>query len=109
MRPEVERLHFLLGHFDSALVRSAIQPSFDGQPRLGRSPGNKIDDGTVVRQGPTSPVGGDEREEAMLDLVPFAGAWRKMTRRDRQVLLRRKALQLPVVRNYFDTGCNWSR
>lgn len=93
---EIECLQFLLGHLDPALVCSPIQTGFDDQPGLGRRSRDEIHDGTVVGQGPASPVRGDERKEAMLNLVPLAGARRKVTYRDRQLLLGRKSLELSL-------------
>src|SRR5271157_230703 len=96
MRFEVERLHLFLGNLDSASVGSAIQTSFDSQPGLGRSSSNQIDDTTVVRQWPTSPICADERKQTMLDFVPFAGPRWEVTHRDRQFLLGREVLQLAL-------------
>ncbi len=89
---EIESLQFLLGYLDPALVGSPIQTCFDDPSGLGRCSGDEIHDGPVVGQGPASLVRGDERKEAMLNLVPLAGARRKATDRDRQLLLRRKPL-----------------
>ncbi len=61
MRLDIERLQFLLGHRDSALVCSAIPTRFDDQSALGRCSRDEIHDGTVVRQGPALPARGDER------------------------------------------------
>ena len=40
----------------------------------------------MAEQWPAAPVGSDEREEAVLDLVPFAGAGRQVTDADGQVV-----------------------
>ena len=95
-RFEIERLQFLLGYLDPALVCSPIQPGFDDQSGLGRRSGDEIHDGTVVGQGPASPVRGYERKEAMLNLVPLTGARRKVTYRDRQLLVGRKPVELSL-------------
>src|SRR5262249_6973657 len=56
--------------------------------------GNEVDDGFMAQQRSASPILGDETEQPVLNLVPFAGAWRKMTyvqfqpQRVRQVLQR---------------------
>ena len=47
-------------------------------------------------QGLGTPVDGDIGEEAMFDLVPFAGARRKMTDRDAQSRLVGQPLHLPL-------------
>ena len=46
---------------------------------------NELDDGPIAAQRLAPPVDGDEREEAVFDLVPLAGAWRQMTNRDRKL------------------------
>ena len=92
MRREIELFNFLLRYFDSAFVLSAVQARFDNQSGLCRRPGNEIHDGTLIRQGPATPVRSDEGEEAMLDLVPLAGPRWEMTHGDSQLLFGRKAL-----------------
>jgi hypothetical protein len=48
---------------------------------------DEIDDGFVGPQRSAAPVDRDEREEAMLDLVPLAGAGREMTDVDGEIEL----------------------
>ncbi len=40
---------------------------------------DQFDNGLVARQGFSTPVFGDETEQPMLDLIPLAGPWRKVT------------------------------
>ena len=59
-------------------IPSAIQSAGNFQScRRGRFR-DQVDHGGIVGQRLTSPVRADEREEPMLNLVPFAGTWRKM-------------------------------
>ena len=57
---------------------------------------NELDDGPIAAQRLAPPVDGDEREEAVFDLVPLAGAWRQMTNRDRKLELVGQFLQLDL-------------
>lgn len=56
MRCDAECLHFLLGDFDAAPVRSAIQTRLDCQSRLCGGTSDETDDGAVVRQRSASPI-----------------------------------------------------
>src|SRR5262245_33890038 len=92
---EVDTLHLLVGDPPARGVFSTVQPTEDLQaPRRGR-PGDQVDDRRVVAQRLAPPIGRDEREEAMFDLVPLAGARREMTHRQRPSRLISKLLQLP--------------
>jgi hypothetical protein len=59
-------------------VRMGIQASSDMQTSLGSCVADELDDGLVIDQGAGAPVLSDMAEEAVLDLVPLAGARRKM-------------------------------
>src|SRR6266566_7639818 len=52
-------------------------------------------------EGLGSPVKRNERKEAMLDLVPFAGGWRIMSDGDRQLLFIGQVLQLLLPEPVF--------
>src|SRR5207342_3213174 len=54
------------------------------------------DDGLIADERPPAPVLRDEREQAMLNLVPFAGAGREMTNRDEDAELVGQGLQLAL-------------
>ena len=56
--------------------------------------GNQIDDHLVVNQWPTPPILGYVAEHPMLNLVPFARAWRKVAHINSQIRLIGKLLQL---------------
>ena len=74
-------LHLAVGDLDAALVPVGVVGGLDGEPGLGGGGGDELDDGGDVGEGSASPVHGDEAEEAVLDLVPFAGAGRVVARR----------------------------
>jgi hypothetical protein len=80
---QVDTLHLLVGDSPPGGVFSAVQTTDDLQALRGRRPSDQVDDGFVVAQRLASPIRGNEREEAMLDLVPLAGARREMTHRQR--------------------------
>ena len=91
---ECERLHFGIGDFDSYWILSLIQFRFYSQS--GRSPGvaNELHDGLESSERFTPPVFCNLAEEAMLDLVPFAGSWRKVRDMHVETVLIRELLQL---------------
>src|SRR6478609_1758433 len=51
-----------------------VEDGVDGQASVGGGCGDGLDDDLVVGQRPAPPVGGDEREQPVLDFVPFRGA-----------------------------------
>ena len=76
---QIDLLHLRIGHFAARGVLSAIQATPDREAfRRGR-PGDELDDRLVVAQGFAAPIRRDEGEQAMFDLVPLAGAGRKVT------------------------------
>ena len=62
--------------------------------RLGGGRRDQLDDHLVIGEGASTPVHADLREEPVLDLVPFAGAGRQVTDRDRQTGLLGEAPEL---------------
>ena len=73
---KVDPLHLVVRDSSASGIRAAIQSTADGQAFGRRRRGDEIDDGFVIPQLGAPPVRGDEREEAMLDLVPFTGPGR---------------------------------
>ena len=55
-----------------------IQSGFDDQTRSRGGAGDQADDGLTAYERASAPVLGNEAEEAVFDLVPFAGARREM-------------------------------
>ncbi len=78
---DIERAHIGVGDFDAGGIDSSIEFTSDGQAGCRRGCADEFDDGLVVPERPPSPVPRDEREEPMLDLVPFAGAGRQVQHR----------------------------
>ena len=66
------------GDFDAAWVARAIDVASNGEPLLGRSGGDELDDNLMADERLAAPVLGDVGEQSMLDPVPFAGAGRKV-------------------------------
>src|SRR2546427_10144364 len=93
---QVESLHLIVGDSPAGGISSAVQTTDDLKALRGRRPSNQVDDCFVVAQRLTSPIRGDEREKAMLDLVPLAGAGREMTHRQGPCRFVSQPLQLPL-------------
>ena len=93
MSLQTEALHLLVAHLASGRVFSAIQSADDHQSLGGGRFGDEIDDGLIVSQRLAAPVRRDEREQPVLDLVPFTGAWREVTNGNAQSSLIGQLLQ----------------
>src|ERR1700693_1210318 len=79
MAVDVHGLHLFVRDSATRRVLSAIQTTNDCEAlRAGRA-GDQVDDRLVVPQRFPAPVRGNEGEQAMFDLIPLAGARRKMT------------------------------
>jgi hypothetical protein len=89
-------LHLLSTHFASGRVLASIQPASHGQALRGGGPGNQMHDCFVITQRLATPVGGDEGEQPVLDLVPLAGARREVADRDGEPGLIGELLQLKL-------------
>ena len=79
MRGDVDCGHLCIGDLDACGISGGIDLAFDVEagPRGGCR--DQLHDGLITDQRLAPPVLRDEREQLMLDLVPFAGAWRQMT------------------------------
>ena len=93
---EVDGLHLCSGHLPTGLVPSSVETADDLEASRRGGPGDEMHDGFVVPQWLASPVLGDEREEAMLDLIPLARAWREMADRQGPASLIRQVLEFPL-------------
>ena len=79
---QIDALHLLVRHLATSRVFSAVQATCHFET-LGRSsPGDQIDDRLVVPKRFAAPVRGNEREQPVLDLVPFACSRREVADRD---------------------------
>jgi len=65
-------------HDDSLGIGVAVQFAADGKAGLGRRGADQVDDHAIADERLSFPVHGDEREKAVLDLVPFAGPRRQV-------------------------------
>lgn len=79
---QVDLLHLLIRHAATSEILAAIEATRDRQPFRRSRTRNQVDDRFVVSKRFTAPVPRDEREESVLDFVPFAGARREVA--DRQ-------------------------
>ena len=70
----VDDIHLGIGDPDAGGIAVGVDLALHLEAGSGRGGGNQLDDGLVADERPAAPVLRDEREEAMLDLVPFAGA-----------------------------------
>ena len=95
-RLDVNIRHLLISDLSSRRVNTSVKPAGHGQSLGGGGARNKSHHGLVVSQRFAAPVGTDEREQAMLHLVPLAGPRGKMAHRDRKFRLVCQALQLQL-------------
>jgi hypothetical protein len=70
----------VIGDFDACRIDVGI--NFGSHLEAGGGGGDQLDDGLMTLEWFATPVLCDEREQAMLDPVPLAGAGRQMTDRD---------------------------
>src|SRR5262249_15332419 len=75
-RLEIQFFHFRVLHFNPRRIMSPCKSRLDLKSGFGLRVRNQINDSLIADQR-SCPVLGDERKHAMLDLVPFAGTWRK--------------------------------
>jgi hypothetical protein len=85
--------HDLVGYGDTGGIGIQIESGSDFQAGGGAGCANQTDDGLEIDEWPTAPMNADVREQAMLDLVPLAGARWQMADRDRKVLRIGQALE----------------
>jgi hypothetical protein len=80
---------------NSGGMGARIQLGLDRQPGLGSGVANQIHDHLVAGQRFPTPVRRDMAEHAMFDLVPLAGAGRKVTDRQAQAGMVRPIVAKP--------------
>jgi hypothetical protein len=93
---KIDSFHFVIGDGAPRGVLAAVQAASHSQALRGRRPGNEIHDGFVITQRLAPPIRRDEGKEAMLDLVPLAGPWRKMADGQTQTGFVGECLQLQL-------------
>ena len=90
---QIHSLHFFIRHLAARRILSPVQAAGHFQPlRRGRSR-NQLHDRLVVAQRFAAPIRGDEREQAVFDLVPLARPRREMANGNGQPRLIRQLLQ----------------
>src|SRR6516162_1089298 len=85
--PQFQTLHVVVGDRQSGLIQPRIELGAKPQPSLGRGRTDEIDYGFVANQRLAFPVHADEREHAVLDLVPLASSRGVMAYGDAQALV----------------------
>jgi len=84
MPRELHRGHLRIGDGDPRGILSAVELGADVQAAAAPRRADQTHDRGEVHERRAAPVHRNVREEAMLELVPLAGAGRKVTDRDRQ-------------------------
>ncbi len=79
---KVELFHLNVWDLDSRGIGPVVNLGVDLQPFVCRGSGNQADDYLQTGERLPSPVLADEGEQAMFNLVPFAGSGRKVAHRD---------------------------
>ena len=81
---KIDLRQFSIGHFDAGRVRALVEFGMNPQPCSCGRGGDQTDDDFETDQRLAPPVRSDEREQAVLNLVPLCRAWWKVTDRDTQ-------------------------
>src|SRR5260370_13618904 len=93
---DVEGTHLGVGALNAGRIGVVMDLAPDLQSSVGCRCSDQLNDGLVADQRAAAPVLCDEREEPMLDLVPFAGTGRQMTDRDVDAEFVGESLQLAL-------------
>ncbi len=81
---EVQECHVFVRHLDAWPIGASVQFGVQVKSRFGCRSGDEVHDYRVVEQRLAAPILGDEGEQAVLDLVPLAGAGGQVANADRQ-------------------------
>ena len=76
MAVEIDASHFGIGNLETGGISVGIDLATDFEAGVGGSGGDQLNDDLMADEGPAAPVLCDQREQAVLDLVPLAGAGR---------------------------------
>src|SRR5215217_8242 len=79
---EVHGIHFRVRYLDARRIDVFIELATNLETGLRCRCGDELDDDLMADERLAAPVAGDEREQAMLDLVPLAGARWQVTHRN---------------------------
>ena len=91
---DIKHSHLGVAHFDPLRIRVVIDFSSYGEPASCGRRGDQIHDSLEAGKRCASPVHTDETEQAVLNLVPFAGTRREMGDGDRNPDLIAEVLEL---------------
>src|ERR1035437_2358188 len=91
---QVHPPNFLIRHLPAGRVFPAIQTTSHLEPFGSRRARNQIHDRLIISKRLAAPIRGDEREQSVFHLVPFAGARWKVTDGNRKARFIRELLQL---------------
>ena len=71
---EVDDVEFGVGHLDAGRIAVWIELAANLEAGIGCGGGDQFDDDLMADQRLAAPVSGDERKQAVLDLVPLCAA-----------------------------------
>jgi len=91
---QVHSPDFFIRDFPAGRVFPALQAAGYPETFGGRRTRDRIDDCLIIAKRLAASIRGDEREQPVLNLVPFACARREVTDGNRKARLIRKLLQL---------------
>lgn len=92
-RIQIDRVQLLFGDPDSRLVTVRVEFGLHAQTSRCRRIGNQLDNYFTTDQWLSTPVGRNLTEQAMLNLIPFAGSGRKVADADHQAQFISQMLQ----------------
>src|SRR4051794_40940796 len=93
---DAEAGHLLIGYDNSLWIGARVEFAADGKPGLCCGGADEIDDHTIADQRLRLPVHRDEREQAVLHLVPFARTRRQVVNGDVDAQLVGKTLEFKL-------------
>ena len=93
---DIDPGHLSIGHGDALGIATCVELAADRQARFGCRGANQIDDDAIADQRLGTPVHADEREQAVLYLVPLAGSGRQVVDIDLDAEFVGQALQLTL-------------
>jgi hypothetical protein len=83
--PNVDSREFFIGDFDPLGVFPLIQFSTHCKTSFSGGARDQLDDCSIAAQWFATSVDADERKQAMLNLIPFAGTGRHMANGNRKL------------------------
>src|SRR5258708_14964480 len=97
---QVDGSHTEIGDLDAFGIFVFVELSAHLEAGFGCRRGDQLNDRAIAAQRFASPVDRGEREETVLDLVPFAGAGWQVTHRDGKFEFVRQLLKLDFPETY---------